>query len=145
AEDLFRQFQLLGKVAVSRGIVTSNNRSLARRIGIISGFFWILQDYAALELEEGEVLLYNTERWPDGAPPAGWSRSGETALPSHLIASYCAFWIGSGYKAPVGAPAGQSRRVAAAANQRSRGGDVLSLRASDQRDCAGGLRRGRGA
>lgn len=97
AEDLFRQFQMFGQLSLGQRADPAKNPALARRIEILSGYFWTLQDYAALELEGGEVLLYNVERWPSDAPPAGQAETGTGVLPTDLLTSYSAFWIGSGY------------------------------------------------
>jgi hypothetical protein len=96
AESLFRQMQMFGQMSLGGRTDPAKNTVLARRIEIISGYFWTLQRYAALELEGGEVLLYNVQLWPSDAPPAGWAEPGTSILPTHLLTSYSAFWIGSG-------------------------------------------------
>jgi hypothetical protein len=99
AEAFFRQVRLLGLLSLPRLSDPSKNRPLAKRLALFNGFFQGLEAIIGLTFEQDEVaLLYNTQTWPDDAPPAGWSHPGSSALPSHLVMSYSAYWIGNGFE-----------------------------------------------
>jgi hypothetical protein len=93
-ETLLREVSAFGVMAAGQGIQLEQIEQYAGRIYITSMMLEKAETAAELRFGDDKFpFVYNTARWDDGVPLAGWTTDNAVPRPSHLPVSMIGTWM----------------------------------------------------